>query len=474
MLIRSLQSATLATTSKRSVGPRTTVCCTRLPSRRRPPACQAAGASRRYAVVGAGFAGAAAAWHLMEQSSRLGPTEIHLYDVAGLAGGASGAAAGLLHPFSPTGKVLWKGEEAMQAALQLVAAAEAAASRAGCQDLFVWRQSMVRLAATAKQSRQFEKACKQLQQQRQAGAVQSIAASPITVAEARDLLPGLSSSAFDTADLPEGSVAGLLIQGGLVLHPSKYIRAVWEATKQMAEDAKYACRAELHAPLQVHSLEWLQQEHGPFNAVLCAAGAAAGMLPEIGKALPVDLCQGYILDLELPCTHAQAEHQGGGGGSSSSKVDADSSRLSSARQQNPPSLLGGTYLAMQGPGSLAAGATKRSGLTSAQALAACSSPSNSSTHQDRPDVAALRTSANARMPELESWRLASVRSGVRAMPGRTPQGAMPYAGLLPLSNGSNRQALSPLTMQRPVICMAVHQSRVGIPSHHHSYAHSVL
>ena len=56
-------------------------------------------------MVGAGFAGIAAAWHLMKQSSRLGPTEIHLYDVAGLAGGASGAAAGLLHPFSPTGKV---------------------------------------------------------------------------------------------------------------------------------------------------------------------------------------------------------------------------------------------------------------------------------------------------------------------------------------------------------------------------------
>ena len=64
-----------------------------------------AGAPRRYAVVGAGFAGIAAAWHLMQQGSQVGPTEVHLWDVAGLAGGASGAAAGLLHPFSPTGKV---------------------------------------------------------------------------------------------------------------------------------------------------------------------------------------------------------------------------------------------------------------------------------------------------------------------------------------------------------------------------------
>lgn len=39
----------------------------------------------------------------------------------------------------------------MQAALQLVAAAEAAATRAGCKDPFVWRQNMMRLVANPKQ-----------------------------------------------------------------------------------------------------------------------------------------------------------------------------------------------------------------------------------------------------------------------------------------------------------------------------------
>lgn len=55
-------------------------------------------------MVGGGFAGVAAAWHLLALSK--GPVAVDLFDVASLAGGASGAAAGLLHPYSPRGKVL--------------------------------------------------------------------------------------------------------------------------------------------------------------------------------------------------------------------------------------------------------------------------------------------------------------------------------------------------------------------------------
>lgn len=66
-------------------------------------ACCAAGEQRRYAIVGGGFAGVATAWHLLAHASS--PVSVHLFDGAGIAGGASGAAAGLLHPYSPKGKV---------------------------------------------------------------------------------------------------------------------------------------------------------------------------------------------------------------------------------------------------------------------------------------------------------------------------------------------------------------------------------
>lgn len=71
-----------------------------------------------------------------------------------------------------------------------------------------------------------------------------------------------------------------------VLHVEYFAecRAVWEGVRQAADDAEHVCKAELHAPFQVSSLALLQEEHGPFDAVLCAAGAAGGMLPELGTA----------------------------------------------------------------------------------------------------------------------------------------------------------------------------------------------
>lgn len=49
----------------------------------------------KFVVIGAGLAGLAVAYNLLEQ----GLGEVHLYDPKGIGGGASGAATGLLHPF---------------------------------------------------------------------------------------------------------------------------------------------------------------------------------------------------------------------------------------------------------------------------------------------------------------------------------------------------------------------------------------
>lgn len=70
--------------------------------------------------------------------------------LAGLGGGASGAAAGLLHPFSPRGRPLWEAGRALPAALALLDAAEAAAPGA---PPFRWRQPLLRPAADEKQVR---------------------------------------------------------------------------------------------------------------------------------------------------------------------------------------------------------------------------------------------------------------------------------------------------------------------------------
>lgn len=89
------------------------------------------------------------------------------------------------------------------------------ASAKSVSGIHVWLSTSVRMFSThgagpLVQSRQFEKACKQLQQQRQAGAVQAINASPLTATDTYSHLPGLAGPAFDAAHLPV-SCSGLRI-----------------------------------------------------------------------------------------------------------------------------------------------------------------------------------------------------------------------------------------------------------------------
>lgn len=53
----------------------------------------------KIAIIGAGFAGLATAWHLLQLQEKI-PLEITIFDSIGVGGGASGIAAGLIHPFT--------------------------------------------------------------------------------------------------------------------------------------------------------------------------------------------------------------------------------------------------------------------------------------------------------------------------------------------------------------------------------------
>lgn len=75
----------------------------------------------KIAIVGAGFCGIAAAWEL----SKIKNARIDLFDLKGIGGGASGIAAGLLHPYpGEQGRKSWKADEAMKATLELIGIAE--------------------------------------------------------------------------------------------------------------------------------------------------------------------------------------------------------------------------------------------------------------------------------------------------------------------------------------------------------------
>lgn len=60
----------------------------------------------------------------------------------------------------------------------------------------------------------------------------------------------------------------------------------------LLRSAFYTCKAPFLHATQVHSVKSLQREHGPFNAVIVAAGAAVGALADAPlQGLPLQLCQ---------------------------------------------------------------------------------------------------------------------------------------------------------------------------------------
>ncbi len=80
----------------------------------------------KVAVVGAGFCGVAVCWHLMQTPG----VSVDLFDEKGIGAGASGAAAGLLHPYvGEAGRKSWKADEGLAATLELIAVAEAELGR---------------------------------------------------------------------------------------------------------------------------------------------------------------------------------------------------------------------------------------------------------------------------------------------------------------------------------------------------------
>ena len=78
---------------------------------------------RKIAVVGGGLAGLSVAFHLLEKTNA--SIKLTLLDKAEPGcGGASSVAGGLLHPFSPRGKIIHWGTEGLASSSSLIDASQ--------------------------------------------------------------------------------------------------------------------------------------------------------------------------------------------------------------------------------------------------------------------------------------------------------------------------------------------------------------
>ena len=201
-------------------------------------------------------------------------------------------------------QLLWRGNEAMRAALRLLEAAE---KHAEPGEPISWAQPFMRPAKKQKEAHDFGRLAQhsgpcppdmtdaEASSSQDADRVQSHLGSsssagqpglhnttirPVSADEAAAAVPGLRRDALAQAAGPSSrGSAALWIEGSHVVHPRRYLRGLWRACKELAaqQNAQAALRQ-----MPVTSLGALEASHGPYSAIIAAAGAACGVLPEIG------------------------------------------------------------------------------------------------------------------------------------------------------------------------------------------------
>ena len=362
-------------------------------------------------------------------------------------------------------QLLWRGLEAFEAAAELLQAAEAAvaadaaaAAAAGVRQPFVWRHGMLRPARSAKQAADVARFV--AADAAGAAAVQAEVISDAAALAA--LVPGLQPQLLTAPDKPAAAqpaaaqrrkrpqgaqqhavntpppALGLLVRAGSTIHPASYMAALWLACQQAAAAAGGGSVATLHVQ-RVPSLQQLHGTGGPFDAVVVAAGAAVDSIAELQGRLPLDLCHGYSLDMRPPGWGGSGSS---GGGQSGDSGCSSGSGSGSSFPAGAPSLLGSPYIAAHGSSSAVVGATKRFGLTPAEAFAQLSRPVVHDVAEAEAAADALLPAASSLWPPISGWRVEAVRAGVRALPVRGADGAIPYAGRLPAPDETRVWALA--------------------------------
>lgn len=200
---------------------------------------------------------------------------------------------------------------------------------------------------------------------------------------AQAMVPGL--------ELPELGL-GLYIPKGINLQPRSYLDALWLACENFAHDSGARTRATL---VNQHVSSLGELAHEGYEAVVVCMGSKAVLLPELAGKLPLAMCRGVVAHLELPDELEEYQSQA-------------------------PNLLSHTWLAVQGARTMVIGATKdwNSGPECGDVSA-----EEGTLVQDE-----LLQRATQFYPLIKQWEVKSLRAGVRAMPPRTPLGALPLAG----------------------------------------------
>ena len=225
------------------------------------------------AIVGGGLAGLSAAFHLIDIAKEKRPNEqlhITIYDKSQVGtSGASSVAGGLMHPFSPRGKLIHFGQPALERSKVLVEAA--AKHRPNC----ILRDYLYRVALSDKNVDQLKD----------------------TASKHPELASWMSEK--DLHDhVGIDCLGGIKLSNGCqVIHVPTYLEGLLEEIKMKAKDYGSSVKWEVIKP---NDHQALNQKLKNFDSVILSAGSGLlnnHLIEE--NVLPVQLVRGQSIEIGL-------------------------------------------------------------------------------------------------------------------------------------------------------------------------------
>jgi glycine/D-amino acid oxidase-like deaminating enzyme len=210
----------------------------------------------KIAIIGAGFSGIATAWHLLQSQKSI---SIVVFDSNGIGGGASGIAAGLLHPYAGAhAKMNWQGDAGMQATKHLL---DIASTTLGTP--VADYSGILRIAVTNLQKQDFKTCAENYSD-----------TLWLTAEECQKMAPRVVHE------------PGLLIKSGITVNSTLYLQGLWKSCES---------RGAILKKQKIQALAEL--EH--FDTVVIATGASSNHFPELSD-LPINQVKGQILEVSWP------------------------------------------------------------------------------------------------------------------------------------------------------------------------------
>lgn len=214
----------------------------------------------KIAILGAGFTGLAVAWRLLQSKLINVNVEVTLFDLGGIGYGASGVAAGLLHPFAGAHAKLNRfGYEGFKATRELLDVSEMALGYRPFDPSGILRTAMSTLQV---EEYQF---CAQKYPQD----VHAMSAD-----EVEALMPGIARA------------SGILIKNGITVYSEIYLDGLFRACVKQGL---------VFHQQKIDSLEALTE----FDRIVVAMGADCSSLKELSH-LKLNYTKGQILELLWP------------------------------------------------------------------------------------------------------------------------------------------------------------------------------